>query len=201
MKVINLYGAPSAGKSATMLGLTYYMKLMGLSVENSQEFFKELVFEEAVESTYKLGSQLSILSEQNKRLARLVGKNEFAVTDCPLHLVGYYTPEGYVKGFASLVGEFYARYDNVGYFILRRHEFEKDKRIHDEAQANKVESELPKYFETVGLQVKTLESHPDLVEEILADLIKSGVIRDELVEAAKQRAAGRKALKAIADFL
>ena len=42
MKVINLFGAPSCGKSTTMLGLTYQMKMLGLNVENTPEFFKEM---------------------------------------------------------------------------------------------------------------------------------------------------------------
>ena len=89
MKVINLFGAPSCGKSTTMLGLTYQMKMLGLNVENTPEFFKEMIYEDG--RTERFGGQLYILGEQNRRLARLQEKSEFVVTDCPLPLIGYYT--------------------------------------------------------------------------------------------------------------
>lgn len=97
---INLLGAPGCGKSTTMLGLTYKMKMMGLNVENTPEFFKDLVLEESDKSEF--GGQLYVLGEQNRRLARLKHV-DFAVTDCPLPLVGYYTSEDYIPGFQYFV--------------------------------------------------------------------------------------------------
>lgn len=174
MKVINLLGSPSAGKSTAMLGLTYMMKMMGLSVEHTPEFFKELVLEDS--NSEKFGGQLYILGEQNRRLARLLGKNDFAVTDCPLPLIGYYTPTGYIEGFDSLVKNLYHQYDNVNYFIIRNHEFESGKRIHDESASDKISEELPKYFEMNGVHYKVMKSGPDLVERILNDLIEEEII-------------------------
>lgn len=180
MKVINLCGAPGAGKSTTMLGLTYQMKMMGLSVENTPEFVKELILEESHRANF--GGQLYILAEQNRRLARLVGKNDFAITDCPLPLIGYYTPENYVEGFDSFVKNLYHGYDNINYFIVRKHNFENEKRIHGEEESDKIASELPAYFEKNGIVFKVIESSPDLVEKILADLINENIIKFEQLQ-------------------
>lgn len=186
MQIINLYGPPGSGKSTTMLGLTYRMKLLGLNVENTPEFFKDLVLEETQHG--KFGGQLSVLAEQNKRLARLVGKNDFAVTDCPLPLIGYYTPKDYIKGFEEFLLNTYNQpdYNNEGanYFILRRHSYEAEKRVHDEAQSRQIEEELPLYLDKFGIKCKIVESVTDehndeLVDYILADLISKNIITTE----------------------
>ncbi len=174
MKIINLFGAPSAGKSTAMLGLTYQMKMMGLSVENTPEFFKEMIYEDGRAELF--GGQLYVLGEQNRRIARLVGKNDFAVTDCPLPLIGFYTAEDYVLGFHQFVKNLNNKYNNVNYLILRKHEFENEKRVHDEDQSKKIEEDLPIYLTNLGIEYKIIESSNKLVEDLLEDLIKTNVI-------------------------
>lgn len=174
MKIINLFGAPSAGKSTAMLGLTYQMKMMGLSVENTPEFFKEMIYEDGRAELF--GGQLYVLGEQNRRIARLVGKNDFAVTDCPLPLIGFYTSEDYVPGFKEFVKNLNNKYSNINYLILRKHEFENEKRVHGEEEATKIEQDLPKYLENLGIKYKTFESSNNLVNELIEDLISTNVI-------------------------
>lgn len=177
MKVINLFGAPGAGKSTTMLGLTYKMKMMGLSAENTPEFFKELIFEES--STAKFGGQLHILDNQNIRLARLKGKNDFTISDCPLPLIGFYTEEDYIKGFHELTTNLFNQYDNLNYFILRKHEYESEKRIHDELESDNIAIELPLYLKEHGVEVTYIESCENLVDKIIEDLIARNIITKE----------------------
>jgi hypothetical protein len=183
MQIINLFGAPGSGKSATMLGLTYKMKLLGLNVENTPEFFKDLVLEETQNGQF--GGQLSILAEQNKRLARLVGKCDFAVTDCPLPLIGYYTPQNYIHGFENFLLNTFNQpnYNNKGanYFIIRTHEFEAEKRIHDEGQSRNIEQELLIYLDKFGIDYRTFNSveqneNDELVDRILLDMIQNRII-------------------------
>jgi len=177
MKVINLYGAPSAGKSTAMLGLTYHLKLMGLSAENTPEFFKEMIYENSSAETF--GGQLYVLGEQNRRLARLKGKNDFTITDCPLPLIGYYTSQNYVGGFNEFLNNLYHTYDNVNYFIVRKHEFESEKRAHSQEQADTIEQALPAYLKQMGVECVVMESGEDLVERIIADMIERNVIAVE----------------------
>lgn len=190
MKIINLFGAPSAGKSTTMLGLTYHMKLMGLSVENTPEFFKEMIFEDSRAELF--GGQLYVLGEQNRRLARLVGKNDFAVTDCPLPLIGFYTSENYLKGFHDFVKNLNAKYDNVNYLIVRNHEFEDEKRIHNEAESKKIEDDLPKYLDSLDIKYKTINSGPNIVEDLIAELINSGTISKEHLRSSRNSSIRKK---------
>ena len=174
MKVINLFGAPGAGKSTAMLGITYKMKMMGLSVENTPEFFKEMIYEDSKSDLF--GGQLYVLGEQNRRLARLKDKNDFAITDCPIPLIGYYTAQDYVEGFHSFVTNLHNTYDNYNYFILREHEFETEKRVHDEETANIIETELPAYLEKLGIQCITMRSGDDLAEKIIEDMVERNIV-------------------------
>ena len=174
MKVINLFGAPGAGKSTTMLDLTSDLKLMGLSVENTPEFYKELILEDSHKAEF--GGQLYILGEQNRRLARLEGKNEFAVTDCPLPLIGYYTPEDYIPGFNLFVNNLYNRYDNINYFILRKHEFEKEKRIHSEEQSDNIADELLEMLDKEKIKFKVFNSCHEICALIIEDLVREKIL-------------------------
>ena len=179
MKVINLIGAPGSGKSTTMLGMTYQMKMLGLSVENTPEYFKELILEGT--DKCRFGGQLMVLAEQNKRLDRCVETNDFVITDCPLPLIGYYTHKagGYAPSFDSMATEMYEMYDNVVYFIERTHAFEEEKRNHDDNESRLIESELPRYLEDRGIEFKRVKSHNGLVEDIVKDLILTNVIKAE----------------------
>jgi hypothetical protein len=174
MKVINLFGAPSSGKTTTMLNLTSDLKLIGLSVENTPEFYKELILEDSYKAAF--GGQLYILGEQNRRLARLEGKNEFAVTDCPLLLIGYYTPEEYIPGFSEFVKNLYNRYNNINYFILRKHNFEKEKRIHSEEQSNKIAEELLEMLNNYKIPFKVFNSCHEISALIIEDMVREKIL-------------------------
>lgn len=161
MIVINLFGEPSAGKTATMFALAAKMKKMGLSVEIAAEFYKDLVYQNTPGHNYndidkitdntlnqvvKFGGQLHILSEQNKRLSILNGTVDFVITDCPLPLIAYYTPKNYVVGFEELAVNLFNTYENTNFYIRKNHDFENKARIHTEDQAKAIAIELPNYL-------------------------------------------------------
>src|SRR6187399_572968 len=112
MKVINFFAGPGAGKSTLAAGLFYKMKKLGINVELVTEYYKELVWENIHQSS---SDYLYILASQNRRLERLRGKVDFAVTDSPLLLPGYYgknygnIPEIIVP----LSHEIFETYDNI----------------------------------------------------------------------------------------
>lgn len=183
MKTINLFGAPSAGKSTAMLGLTYRMKIMGLSAENTPEFFKEMIYEDS--KAEKFGGQLYVLGEQNRRLARLLDKNDFAITDCPLPLIGFYTRKDYVEGFSEFVKNLFNTYENYNYLIVRQHEFEKEKRVHSEEEATKIELALPEYLNNIGVKYKTISSGIDLVDRLILDMRENNIIEKKHLQCSR----------------
>ena len=64
-KIINLFGAPSAGKSVICCELFALMKRNGLNVELALEYAKELVWEN---SLTKLENQLIVFANQQNRI-------------------------------------------------------------------------------------------------------------------------------------
>ena len=192
MKVINLFGEPSAGKTATMLTLAGKMKKMGLSVDIASEAYKELVYEntpgdnfdnvnQIAENTQnqvvKFGGQLYILAEQNKRLARLNGTVDFAITDCPLPLIAFYTPKNYINGFEDLALNLFKTYDNHNFYIRRNHDFETKARVHNEAQSLEIADKLPIYLEKfIGKKFSNVFTGDFTEDEIISNLVANKML-------------------------
>lgn len=133
MVVINLWGAPGAGKSTTAAGLFFLMKINKLKVELVTEFAKELVWDRH-EAFF--GDQVGIFAEQNHRLHRLMDHGvDFVITDSPLPLPILYKPLGYLERFDDLVMEQFHRYNNLNFLLEREHSFEAIGRRHDEREA------------------------------------------------------------------
>ena len=93
LKVINLFAGPGAGKSTTRAGLFYLMKQNRYNVEETTEYAKDLTRDKDVSI---LSDQLYILAKQNRKLNRLQGKVDYALTDAPLLLNVHYTPIDYL---------------------------------------------------------------------------------------------------------
>jgi len=91
LKVINLWAGPGAGKSTLAAGLFNLMKNMQHEVELVTEFAKDVTWEKNYGT---LQNQLVVLAEQDRRLRRLEGQVEWAITDSPLPIgLVYMTPE------------------------------------------------------------------------------------------------------------
>lgn len=118
LKVINLYGAPGAGKSTVRAGVFWLMKSLHLDVEEISEHAKELVH--SGQTWQFQDAQLSILAAQHHRQL-LVARSgyEYAVTDSPLALCSFYAPEGYLKSFDAVIEETNSHYDNHNFLLTR----------------------------------------------------------------------------------
>lgn len=173
---IDLMGRPGAGKSVVMHGLVEALKKMGLNAECTPEFVKDLVYEGV--NIDKLGGQLFILAEQNRRLARVIDKVDFVVTDCPLTLIGSYVPKDYPDGLHEFLHNLNARYSTVSYFINRNDEydFENEGRYHDDEKSKEQEVKIKKYLKEHNINYKELIAGDSVVSSIIDDLIENNVI-------------------------
>ena len=94
LKMINLFGPPSSGKSTTAAGLFYLMKIKGYSVELITEYAKQMVWERQHKAQFE--NQVSIAAKQHDKQLNLVGHGiEYAITDSPLLLTLLYQPKEY----------------------------------------------------------------------------------------------------------
>ncbi|MBK3400435.1 AAA family ATPase [Methylobacterium ajmalii] len=114
--VVNLWTGPCGGKSTVAAGLFNLLKQGGVRVELVSEFAKDLTYERNYGS---LENQLAILGEQDRRLRRLVGQVDFAITDSPLPMgMVYMTPE-YEEWLPAAIEGAYERYTNVDFLLAR----------------------------------------------------------------------------------
>jgi len=169
MLIINLWGAPSSGKSTTAAGLFFLLKINKWRVELVTEFAKEMVWErnEAV-----FGDQAFIFAEQNRRLRRLETHDvEVAITDSPLPLPVFYQPDGYLKNFEAVVFEQFHRYNNINYYLRRTGSFEAIGRRHTESEAERIDRTLVDFMRHHGIDFTEVEASPQTPQTIFDDLL------------------------------
>ncbi len=183
MLLVNLWGAPGAGKSTTAAAVFSMLKQRGCRAEIVTEYAKELVWSGRRDD---LVDQASILGEQNRRQLRLArsGCVDVAITDSPLPLVVFYRDWGHrlpnlPESFARYAMDQFAAYRNLNYFLRRGPwSFDGGGRIHGEDEAERIETALLAFMESHRLPY-TLASpgqttHEALVRDVLARLAEPG---------------------------
>lgn len=139
MKVLNLFGGPGVGKSTTAAGLFFKMKNLGIKVELVTEFAKDLTYE----GGHTLPDQLAVLGEQHRRLSRLEGQVDWAITDSPLLLSLVYATRDYDSSWFNIaVRGAFNRFDNVNYFLTRCKPFQGYGRSQTECESRFLDAEV-----------------------------------------------------------
>ena len=83
MLVVNLFGAPGAGKSTGAAYIFSRLKLAGINAELVTEFAKDKVWEE---SKAVFQNQAYIFGKQYFRISRVQDKVDVVITDSPILL-------------------------------------------------------------------------------------------------------------------
>jgi hypothetical protein len=168
MKVINLSGGPSCGKSTTAAGLFFAMKKLGYNVELVTEVAKDLVYER---HTSMLADQISIFAQQNRRLARLLEYGiDYAITDSPIFLGLLYLkgrPED--PELKALTLKAFNQYDNSNYVLRRTTKFNPIGRLQDEETSIKLDAELITTLGDNDIKYKVVSASDDAIRQILED--------------------------------
>ena len=139
--VVNLLGAPSAGKSTMASYIFSQLKWMNYDVELVGEFAKELVWEQRHE-TFK--DELYIFAKQNHRLFRLDGKVDAIITDRPIILSAFYNNK-YGDGtnvFRDIVLATHEKYNNMNILLTRDKPYNPNGRNQTEEESNAFFSEI-----------------------------------------------------------
>ena len=167
--VVNLLGAPCAGKSTLAALVFSKLKMENINCEIVTEFAKDLVWNDALNS---LNNQLYVFSEQFYRIWRLKNKVDVIITDSPMILSIFYNRRQKAEDmlpdelFAPLVLSLNKDYDNMNYFIKRSHRYEQKGRKHTEQESADIEDGLLKMLNDFNIEYK--ETH---CSEAMANLI------------------------------
>lgn len=118
MLVVNLFGAPSVGKSTMGMYLGYELKSRGIESEYVPEYAKDVVYEHRNDL---LNDQIYIFAQQNRRLKRLLDNDvEVAIIDAPIILSCVYC--NYRNGevsehFEPLLIDMFNEYNNLNILL------------------------------------------------------------------------------------
>lgn len=136
MIVINLFGAPGAGKSTGAAYIFSKLKLKGINAELVTEYAKDKTWENSNE-VFK--NQVYIFGKQYFRISRLEGKVDVIVTDAPLlHSVLYNDNPLLGKDFNRVVRNVFDSYNNWNYFVFRDKPYHSSGRTQTQEQSDKL---------------------------------------------------------------
>ena len=172
--VVNLLGAAGSGKSTLASDVYTKLKKLGVNCELVQEVAKKYVYE----GNFKhLNNQLSIFNEQYDRQYILRDNVQVIITDSPLLLSIFYNRKGNFNQlpddlFKELIMFCYSTFDNINYFIKRKHEYKKEGRYQDEKQALEDEVTLYNMLNNLDVDFKLLNSNENCCDIIIDSVLK-----------------------------
>lgn len=143
MKVINLFGCPSSGKTTAAHALVGYLKYLNINAEFSGEVPKELIYSG---NEIQLENQFLVSALQYKKLHDMNRYGlDIVVTDAPLQLQKLYVKDRfYAKEFCRLIDKIVQEFQNYNILIKRVIPFNQHGRVTNEKHAKQIETELKK---------------------------------------------------------
>ena len=154
--VINFFGGPGAGKSTAAYGLFTELKKRWVAAELVAEFAKEMVLDR---SAHLLSQQNYVFANQEYRLNRLVNQFDVAVSDAPLLMSAFYTPEAYPLSFKQSVFDFFQMYRNINIFVERSHTYAAAGRIQHQEDADALAHSMKQFLLDNGIGFYTVTAN------------------------------------------
>lgn len=168
--IVNLFGAPGAGKSTGAAYVFSKLKLAGINAELITEFAKDKTWEK---NDIALAAQDYIFAKQHYRIRRCVNDVDVIVTDSPLLLSIIYNTDPVLGScFSDTVKSVFNSYDNANFFITRAKEYQQSGRSQSEQESDELAADI--------LYLLERESYPYemvLGNTIGYDIIVSHVLR------------------------
>ena len=170
--VVNLLGAAGSGKSTIAGEVFVKLKKLGIPSENIQEYAKSVVYEE----NYKrLNDQLFIYANQYHSMLVAKDSARVLVIDSPLMLSLFYNRH-FAKNavpedlFEKLIMDGYSKFDNMNYFINRKHEYKQEGRYQTEEEAKKQEMQMREMLFNMNIDIKELDSSQPCADIIVKEV-------------------------------
>lgn len=172
MIVVNIMAGPGAGKSTNAAGLFALMKRHYHNVELVREYAKELTYQRDWE---KLGQQMHVLDEQDRRQRDLNGQVDFAITDgAILHSILYRKEDYHVdqETFEKVVLAYHNKYNNINFYIKRTKKYVPIGRTQTEAEANGIDTKTLSMLTRLGVPFVEIVGDNTAPEEMLAHITR-----------------------------
>lgn len=163
--VINLFGAPGAGKSTGAAYIFSELKQRGVNAELVTEFAKDKTWEG---NLLALSCQEYVFGKQSYRLARCRDDVDVIVTDSPLPLAIIYNKNPALgRPFNQVVLNVFDTYDNVNFFIKRGKAYNPKGRNQTEAESDALAEDILHMLDYHRIDYGIVEGDIDGYEYIL----------------------------------
>lgn len=170
MLVVNLFGAPGAGKSTGAAYVFSQLKMRGINAELVTEFAKDKVWEG---SQAVFQNQAYIFGKQYFRISRLQNKVDVVITDSPILLSTFYNNDKTISTeFDALVTKVFSSYENLNVFIDRVKQYNPAGRFQTEEESNALSKELLAFLEEREVNCKRYTGSIAGYELLVADILK-----------------------------
>ena len=147
--VVNLTGAPGAGKSSGAAYIFSKLKMLGINCELVSEFAKDKTWEH---NATALSCQEYVFGKQSYRLARCRDEVDVIITDSPLPLTVIYTENEQIKKpLTELVMAVYDSYDNINFFINRVKPYNPKGRNQTEEESDAISIKIKELYNQLEL--------------------------------------------------
>ena len=138
--VVNLFGAPGAGKSTGAAYIFALLKMQGIDTELVTEFAKDKLWE-GNKAVFE--NQAYIFGKQSFKLSRCANKVDVIVTDSPLPLsIQYNQTANLSDNFNKYVLDVFNSYDNLNYYLTRVKEYNPNGRFQTEEESDVIGNEI-----------------------------------------------------------
>ena len=166
MIVVNLFGAPCAGKSIGAAYIFAMLKMYGYNVELIQEFAKDKVYEK---SKKVFENQTYIFGKQYFRMTRCADQVDVVIVDSPLLLSCVYDSreDEIGKKFREYVKMVFDSFDNMNFFAERVGEYTEKGRIHNEKESEMVKDKIERMLNDYGVKYERIRGDKDGWDEVV----------------------------------
>ena len=169
MVVVNLFGAPGAGKSTLAAYIFSKLKMNDVNAELITEFAKDKTWEKNFSA---LKNQAYMFGKQWYRITRCQGDVDVVVTDSPLLLNLLYNKDPVLgESFNQVVKNVFNSYNNLNYFILRAKKYNPKGRNQTEAESDELSDKLIDILNNNNIDYEflpgLLESGDKIVDEVM----------------------------------
>lgn len=169
--VINLFGAPGAGKSTGAAIVFAELKKRGVNAELVTEFAKDKTWEG---NATALGCQEYVFGKQSYRLARCRADVDIIVTDSPLPLSILYTQDPALlagDAFRQVVMNVFNSYHNCNYYINRTKPYNPKGRNQTEEQSDVIAGLTKQLLDGNGIRYVEVTGDAGGYQEIIDDVL------------------------------
>ena len=178
MILVNLYGAPGAGKSTGAAYIFSQLKMRGINAELVTEFAKDKVWEESKEV---FNNQAYIFGKQYFRISRCADKVDVIITDSPLLLSTIYNDNPILgEEFNNVVRNVANSYDSINYYITRVKEYNPKGRFQSEEESDAIADRVKDMLDYEGVEYiekpGSKASYDEIYEEVLETVLVNEIL-------------------------